>query len=99
MKKAKVFRYHVFGLLFWTAIASVAYVLFCKLTLPAFLQDSALGDALGLFAIPGFALCLWIFGLAEGAIGGSYDEPTEWDELAEQIKKSRPEMHGDSTDK
>lgn len=94
MKKAKVFRYHVFGLLFWTAAAFVAYVAFCKCTLPNFLQDSALGDGLGLFVIPSFALCLWIFGLTEPAIGGSYDEPTEWDELAEQLEKTRLEETG-----
>jgi hypothetical protein len=88
MKKAKVFRYHVIGLLFWIAVVFVCYFAFCKLTLSSYLQESALGDGLELFVIPGFATALWGYVLAERALGGSYDEPTEWDELMNKVKES-----------
>ena len=84
MKRAKFFRYHVLGLLFWTAVSIGAYVIFCHVTLPSFLQSSAIADGLGLLVIPGGALLVWIVTLTERAIGGAYDEPTEWDELLEK---------------
>ena len=87
MKKAKFFRYHVLGLVFWTAVPISLFVGICKISLPPYLQSNAIGDCLGLLAIPSLALCLWFCTLAAHALGGAYDEPTEWDELIEQNKK------------
>ena len=89
MRKAKFFRYHVLGLLFWVAAVLICYFAVCKLTLPVNLLDSALGDAFGLFVIPGSAIALWTYVLAERALAGGYDEPTEWDELIEQMKDAK----------
>ena len=84
MKRAKFFRYHVVGIIFWTLVPLSSYAMFCHYSLPACLQSTAIADVLGLLVIPGGALALWIVTMADRAIGGAYDEPTIWDELFEQ---------------
>ncbi len=91
MKRAKFFRYHFLGLIFWASVAIGVYVTCCRISLPEYLQSPAIADALGLAVIPGVALLAWIITLAERAIGGAYDQPTEWDELIEKDRRSNKE--------